>query len=93
MPSEHGKSVVIFDEVQLFPKARQAIKQLVNDGRYHYIETGSLISINKNVKDILIPSEEESIMMYPMDFEEFLWANGSYVYADVIRDAFQKRSS
>lgn len=84
-------SVIIFDEVQLFPKARQAIKQLVKDGRYHYIETGSLISINKNVKDILIPSEEESIRMFPMDFEEFLWANGNYVYIDVIREAFEKK--
>lgn len=87
-----NESVIIFDEVQLFPKARQAIKQLVKDGRYHYIETGSLISINKNVKDILIPSEEESIRMYPMDFEEFLWANGNYVYADVIREAFENKT-
>lgn len=86
-----GESVIIFDEVQLYPKARQAIKQLVSDGRFHYIETGSLISINKNVKDILIPSEEESIMMYPMDFEEFLWANGKYVYIDVIKEAFEKK--
>ena len=86
-----NEAVIIFDEVQLFPKARQAIKQLVKDGRYHYIETGSLISINKNVKDILIPSEEESIMMYPMDFEEFLWANGNFVYADAIREAFENR--
>ena len=65
------KSVIIFDEVQLFPKARQAIKYLVKDGRYHYIETGSLISIRKNVKDILIPSEEMKIPVYPMDYEEF----------------------
>lgn len=85
------ESVIIFDEVQLFPKARQAIKQLVKDGRYHYIETGSLISINKNVKDILIPSEEESIKMYPMDFEEFLWANGNYIYIDIIREAFREK--
>ena len=69
-------SVIIFDEVQLFPKARQAIKYLVADGRYDYIETGSLISIKRNVKDILIPSEEYKLKMYPMDFEEFLWANG-----------------
>ena len=65
------ESVVIFDEVQLFPKARQAIKHLVKDGRYHYIETGSLMPIKKNVKDILIPSEEMKIRVYPMDYEEF----------------------
>lgn len=70
------KSVIIFDEIQLFPKARQAIKHLVKDGRYDYIETGSLISIKKNVKDILIPSEEHRIYVYPMDYEEFLWATG-----------------
>ncbi len=86
-----GESLIIFDEVQLFPKARQAIRHLVKDGRYHYIETGSLISINENVKDILIPSEEESLKMYPMDFEEFLWANDNYVYMDVIRDAFEHK--
>ena len=70
------KSVIIFDEVQLCPMARQAIKSLVQDHRYDYIETGSLISIRKNVKDILIPSEERKISMYPMDYEEFLWAVG-----------------
>lgn len=70
------KSVIIFDEIQLFPRARQAIKHLVKDGRYDYIETGSLISIKKNVKDILIPSEEHKIYVYPMDYEEFLWATG-----------------
>ena len=70
------KSVIIFDEIQLFPKARQAIKHLVKDGRYDYIETGSLISIKKNVKNILIPSEEHKIRVYPMDYEEFLWATG-----------------
>ena len=69
-----SKSVIIFDEVQFFPKARQAIKHLVKDGRYHYIETGSLISIKKNVKDILIPSEEHKISVFPMDYEEFQWA-------------------
>lgn len=68
------ESVVIFDEVQLFPKARQAIKHLVKDGRYHYIETGSLISIKKNVENILIPSEEMKVEVYPMDYEEFCWA-------------------
>ena len=70
------KSVIIFDEVQLCPMARQAIKSLVQDHRYDYIETGSLISIRKNVKDILIPSKERKISMYPMDYEEFLWAVG-----------------
>lgn len=73
---EH-KSLIIFDEVQLFPKARQAIKHLVADGRYSYLETGSLISIKKNVKDILIPSEEMKIQIYPMDYEEFCTATGS----------------
>lgn len=73
---EH-ESLVIFDEVQLFPKARQAIKHLVADGRYSYLETGSLISIKKNVKDILIPSEEMRIQVYPMDYEEFCDATGS----------------
>lgn len=68
---EEHDSLIIFDEVQLFPKARQAIKHLVFDGRYHYLETGSLISIKKNVKDILIPSEEMKIQVYPMDYEEF----------------------
>lgn len=72
---EH-ESVIIFDEVQLFPKARQAIKHLVKDGRYHYIETGSLISIKKNMKNILIPSEEIKIQVYPMDYEEFCAATG-----------------
>lgn len=70
------KSCIIFDEIQLYPKARQAIKHLVKDGRYDYIETGSLISIKKNVKDILIPSEEHKIEMFPLDYEEFLWAIG-----------------
>ena len=73
---EH-ESVIIFDEVQLFPKVRQAIKHLVKDGRYHYIETGSLISIKKNVKNILIPSEEMKIQVYPMDYEEFCDATGN----------------
>ena len=73
---EH-ESLIIFDEVQLFPKARQAIKHLVFDGRYHYLETGSLISIKKNVKDILIPSEEMKIQIYPMDYEEFCEATGN----------------
>lgn len=83
--------VIIFDEVQLFPLARQAIKYLVADGRYDYMETGSLISIRKNVRDILIPSEEYRIRMFPMDFEEYLWAVGDDITADVIRDAFTAR--
>ena len=69
-------SVIIFDEVQKCPMARQAIKYLVQDGRYDYIETGSLISIKKNTKDITIPSEEDKVQMYPMDYEEFRWALG-----------------
>lgn len=69
-----NESLIIFDEVQKFPRAREAIKYLVNDGRYSYIETGSLISIKENVNDIVIPSEEHKIKMYPLDFEEFLWA-------------------
>jgi uncharacterized protein len=85
------ESIIIFDEVQLFPKARQAIKHLVKDGRYDYLETGSLISIKKNVQDILIPSEEESIKMYPMDFEEFLWATGNDFYAEIIREAYVEK--
>ncbi|MBQ7943489.1 MAG: ATP-binding protein [Lachnospiraceae bacterium] len=85
------RCVLIFDEVQLFPLARQAIKYLVADGRYDYIETGSLISIKKNVKDILIPSEEYRIKMYPMDFEEYLWAMGDDITYDTIRNAYEKR--
>ena len=80
-----NESVIIFDEVQLLPKARQAIKYLVADGRYKYIETGSLLSIKKNTKDILIPSEEHKISMYPMDFEEFLWAIGDDTTANTIK--------
>ena len=79
------ESVIIFDEVQLLPKARQAIKYLVADGRYKYIETGSLLSIKKNTKDILIPSEEHKISMFPMDFEEFLWAIGDEISAETIK--------
>lgn len=85
------KGLIIFDEVQFFPIARQAIKHLVADGRFDYIETGSLISINENVKDILIPSEEKTIQMYPMDFEEFLWANNNEIFANVIRQAFNDK--
>lgn len=83
-----GKSVIIFDEVQRFPKAREAIKYLVADGRYHYIETGSLISIRKNVKNIVIPSEEWHLEMFPMDFEEFMWATGHPVTMPVIMKHF-----
>lgn len=87
-----GKNcVLIFDEVQLFPKARQAIKYLVADGRYDYIETGSLISIRKNIQNILIPSEEYRIKMYPMDFEEYLWALGDTVTFEAIKSAYEKR--
>ena len=85
------KCVLIFDEVQLFPQARQAIKYLVADGRFDYIETGSLISIKKNVKNILIPSEEYRVKMYPMDFEEYLWALGDEVTIPTIKEAFEKR--
>ena len=80
-----NESVIIFDEIQLLPKAIQAIKYLVADGRYKYIETGSLLSIKKNTKDILIPSEEHKISMYPMDFEEFLWAIDDTMTADTIK--------
>ncbi len=86
-----NESVIIFDEVQLQPKARQAIKYLVADGRYKYIETGSLLSIKKNTKDILIPSEEHKISMYPMDFEEFLWAIGDDVTVETIKMLYQKK--
>lgn len=85
------KSVIIFDEVQKCPLARQAIKYLVKDGRYDYIETGSLISIKKHTKDITIPSEEERITLYPMDFEEFRWAMGDEVTVPLLRTFFEKR--
>ncbi len=84
-------SVIIFDEVQLCPKARQAIKSLVKDGRYDYIETGSLISIRKNVKDILIPSEERKLNMYPMDYEEFLWATGNTTAIPILKQLYDER--
>ena len=83
------RSVIIFDEVQLCPMARQAIKALVEDHRYDYIETGSLISIKKNVKDILIPSEERKISMYPMDYEEFLWAVGDETTFSLLKKCFE----
>ncbi|MDE6299884.1 MAG: AAA family ATPase [Muribaculaceae bacterium] len=84
------ESLIIFDEVQLYPKARQAIKHLVADHRYDYIETGSLISIRKNVENILIPSEEERIQMFPMDFEEFLNALNKPLTYELIRNAYEK---
>lgn len=84
-------SVIIFDEVQNQPKARQAIKHLVKDHRYDYIETGSLISIRKNTKDIIIPSEETRISMYPMDFEEFRWALGDTTTMPLLRKIFEAR--
>ena len=85
-------SLIIFDEVQQFPRARQLIKYLVADGRYDYIETGSLIRLKKNVQDIIIPSEEEHIEMFPMDFEEFLWAMGDEVTVPLIRSCFESRT-
>ncbi len=85
------KSLIIFDEVQFCPKARQAIKHLVADRRFDYIETGSLISISENVRNILIPSEEEQIKMYPMDYEEFLWAIGEDSVPDLLRQALNMR--
>jgi predicted AAA+ superfamily ATPase len=84
------KSLIIFDEVQKCPRAREAIKTLVADHRFDYLETGSLISIKKNVEDIVIPSEEEGIDMYPMDFEEFKWALGDTVTIKLLRESFEK---
>lgn len=87
------KSVIIFDEVQQCPKARQAIKYLVADGRYDYIETGSLISIKKNVESITIPSEEDRIQMNPMDYEEFRWALNDQASVDLLRAFYEKKHS
>lgn len=98
LASEYNKtlyereSLIIFDEVQLFPRAREAIKYLVKDGRYDYVETGSLISIKENTKNILIPSEERSICMYPMDFEEFAWALGEKSIVEYIRKCFNEKT-
>lgn len=83
-------TLFIFDEVQLFPRARAAIKYLVADGRYDYLETGSLMSIRKNVKDIVIPSEEKHLEMFPLDFEEFLWALGDNTTMALLQDCFTK---
>ena len=88
---EEAYSLIIFDEVQFCPRARAAIKHLVADRRYDYIETGSLISIKKNVKDIMLPSEEHAIEMFPMDFEEFLWAMEDEMLMPYIRMQFDKR--
>ena len=85
------KSIIIFDEVQKCPRAREAIKALVADHRYDYLETGSLISIKKNVNNIVIPSEEDAINMYPMDFEEFMWALGNDMMMSYIRQQYENR--
>ena len=85
------KSVIVFDEVQNCPPARQAIKYLVKDGRYDYIETGSLISIKKNTKNITLPSEEERATLYPMDYEEFRWAMGDEATVPVLRTFYEQR--
>lgn len=85
------ESLIIFDEIQMYPKARAAIKYLVKDGRYDYIETGSLVSINHNVKGIVIPSEEERLNMYPMDLEEFMWAIDEKELFDYVRTRFDAK--
>lgn len=85
------ETLIILDEVQLYPRARSAIKYLVADGRYDYLETGSLMSIKKNVKDILIPSEEEHLKMYPLDFEEFLWALSNEMIMSLIQTCYEKK--
>jgi len=87
------KSLIVFDEVQLCPEARQMIKYLVADRRYDYLETGSLVSIEANVADIVVPSEEDHLDMFPMDFEEFLWAQGDEVTVPFLHDAFERRVS
>jgi predicted AAA+ superfamily ATPase len=87
------KSVIIFDEVQLQPLARQAIKHLVKDGRYDYIETGSLISVRSKSRNIIIPSEETKIDMFPMDFEEFRWALGDKATIPLLRKAFESKTA
>lgn len=87
------KSLIVFDEVQNCPHARQAIKYLVKDGRYDYIETGSLLSIRQNVKGISIPSEEKDVTLYPMDYEEFQWALGNTVSMPLLKECFEKRQA
>lgn len=79
------ESIIVFHEIQLYPEARQLIKHLVADGRYDYIETGSLLSIKQHTKNILIPSEEEKLEMHPLDFEEFLWALDDEVSFDALK--------
>ena len=91
VPLYKRESLIIFDEVQRYPKARELLKFLVADGRYDYIETGSLISIKHNIKDIVIPSEEEHLLLHPFDFEEFLWALGDEVTVPFIRDCYKRR--
>lgn len=86
-----GESIIVFDEVQMYPRARAAIKYLVADGRYHFLETGSLISIKLNTKDIVIPSEERHVRMYPMDFEEFLCAKGESLVWNMVADSFRRQ--
>jgi len=85
------ESLIVFDEVQLFPYARQLLKYLVSDGRYDYMETGSLLSLKQNVRDIVIPSEEEELKMFPMDFEEFLWALGDDITVPLLRKCFEQK--
>lgn len=85
------RSAIVFDEVQLYPRARQLIKYLVADGRYDYIETGSLITLRKNAEDILIPSEEEHVEMFPLDFEEFCWAREDEATTPMLRKFYEKR--
>ncbi|MCR5425092.1 MAG: AAA family ATPase [Bacteroidales bacterium] len=87
------ESVIVFDEIQFNPRARQSIKHLVKDGRYDYIETGSLISIRKNVENILIPSEEVSMVLYPMDWEEFYWATGNEIAPSQIRQVYNMKQA
>lgn len=88
-PAAEAPAVIIFDEIQFCPKARAAIKHLVADRRFDYLETGSLVSIKKNVKDILLPSEEISVEMFPMDFEEFLWSQGNEILMPFIAEQFR----
>ena len=88
---QERETLIIFDEVQLFPRARAAIKYLVADGRYDYIETGSLMSIKKNVRDIVIPSEERHMKMYPLDFEEFLWALSNETLINLVKFCFKEK--
>ena len=85
-----GKSLLIFDEIQFFPRARESIKWLVKDGRFDYIETGSLVSIDENVTDIQVPSEERRVTMYPMDWEEFLWATGNELLCEALRRSAER---